>query len=421
MPISSDVVVVGGGLAGKTAALSAAKTGASVHLVTHKKSTLRNASGLVDVLGYVPDGEGPLPDPYAAMDELPEEHPYRIVGEDAVREGLELFDEAVGDSYLGGHTDTNALVPTHGGTVKPTARYPASSAAGLASDDRDMLLVGFEMLTDFDAGVAADHLEAAGVPFEVRGVTVPFPKRFRTDSQVTRFAQALDENEDANGRGTRSALAATVAAELEDEERVGFPALLGEDHPDEIRADLEAELGVDVFEVPMGPPSLPGKRLEYTLNDALDEAGVNISYGNPVVDYEADGDRIESVVVDRKGAKVPYAADQYVLATGGTISKGIWSDREGVRERVFGCHVPHPDDRYDWFVDGVFDDQPFSRFGVVPGDDLQPLDADGAPEFENLRAAGSVLGGANIAREKSGSGVSLATGLAAGRSAGELA
>ncbi len=420
MAVESDVVVVGGGLAGVASALAAAKTGASVHLITHKKSTLRNASGLIDVLGYVPDGAGPLTDPYEAFDELPEEHPYRIVGEDAVREGLALFDEAVGDAYLGSHTDTNALLPTHGGTVKPTARYPASSAAGLASDDRDLLLVGFERLTDLDAPVAAEHLEAAGVPFDARGVTVEFPKRFRTDSKVTRFAQALDEDEDAGGRGTRAALAAAVKPHIEGASRVGFPAVLGEDHPDEIRADLAAELGADVFEVPMGPPSLPGKRLEYALYDALDEAGVHISYGNPVVDYRADGDRISAVVVSRKGAKIDYDAEQYVLATGGTISKGIWSDRDSVVERVFGCHVPHSDDRYDWFVDGVYDDQPFSRFGVVPGEDLQPLDADGVPEFENLRAAGAVLGGANIAREKSGSGVSLATGHAAGRSAGEL-
>ena len=54
MAIASEVLVVGGGLAGTTAALSAAREGADVRLVSHKQSTLHQASGLVDALGYLP-------------------------------------------------------------------------------------------------------------------------------------------------------------------------------------------------------------------------------------------------------------------------------------------------------------------------------------------------------------------------------
>jgi glycerol-3-phosphate dehydrogenase subunit B len=73
MPICDDVVVVGGGLAGLMAALAAAESGAQVRLISHKKSTLRQASGLVDVLGAV-DGDAPIADPFAAVDRLPEDH-----------------------------------------------------------------------------------------------------------------------------------------------------------------------------------------------------------------------------------------------------------------------------------------------------------------------------------------------------------
>jgi glycerol-3-phosphate dehydrogenase subunit B len=421
MPISEDVIVVGGGIAGSAAALSAAETGASVRLVSHKKSTLRHASGLIDVLGYTADGSGPLADPYEALGSLPEGHPYRVVGSDAVREGLALFDEIVGDEYLGDHTDTNALVPTHGGAVKPTARYPRAAAGGVASDDRDMLLVGFESMTDFEASLAADHLDAAGVPFDVTGVTVEFPKTFRADAKVTRFAKALDTDEDVGGRGTREALAAAVEPHLSGAERVGFPSLLGDDHRHEVRDDLESYLGAEVFEVPMGPPSLPGLRLEDLLFDALDEAGVGISTGNKAVGYETDDGALSAVVVDRQGREIPYHANAFVLATGGLVGKGIGSSREGVREPLFDCHVPHPEDRYDWFVDDAFGDHPFAAFGVSPDDRLRPQDADGDAEFENLFAAGGVVGGADVAAEKSASGVSLATGVVAGREAGESA
>jgi glycerol-3-phosphate dehydrogenase subunit B len=428
MAIDSAVLVVGGGLAGLTSALAAARAGADVRLLSHKRSTLRNASGLVDVLGYAPDGEGPLVDPFGAIPELPDRHPYRTVGVETVREGLALFDDAV-PGYRGGHTDRNALVPTHGGTVKPTARYPASAEAGLASDARETLLVGFEALTDFDAAHAAAHLEAAGVPFDVRGVTVRFPGDLRADAGVTRYAALLDGDEvTVNGRsvGARQALAERVKPHLGEAERAGFPAVLGDDDPAGVREGLADALGADVFEVPMGPPSLPGLRLAERLFDALDAAGASIETGNPVVGYEAEdasgrgSTRVERVFVDKNGADIPYAAEQYILATGGLVGKGLDSDRETVREPVFGCHVPHPEDRYEWFADDAFGDHPFARFGVDTDGDLRPVDARGEPEFGNLRAAGNVLGGYDFAAEKSGGGVSIATGYAAGRAAAEV-
>ncbi|UPW00307.1 glycerol-3-phosphate dehydrogenase subunit GlpB [Halorussus gelatinilyticus] len=468
MAIEDDVTVVGGGLAGMTAALAAARDGAEVRVLSHKDSTLKSASGLVDVLGYRPrsaaadergagsdesandadrgeessPADGPLADPFDAIPDLPESHPYRTVGVEGVRDALALFDEVVGDRYRGSHTDRNALVPTHVGSVKPTARYPATAAAGLASDDRSALLVGFETVTDFDAPLAAAHLESAGVPFAARGATIAFPGDFRVDAKITRFADALDANErvavEGDGYTTelpvRTALAEAVKPHLRGEERVGFPAILGQHDPAEVCADLESELGAAVFEVPMGPPSLPGMRLEGAFLAACREAGVRFTTGNPVVDYETgdgtsggsgdetgdgDGDApgIAAVRVERNGAAIPFHADQFVLATGGLVGKGIDSDRESVEEPIFDCHVPHSRDRYDWFADDAFGDHPFARFGVETDDDLRPLDREGDVEFSNLRAAGAVLGGYDFAAEKSGAGVSLATGVAAGRSA----
>ncbi len=421
MAIESDVLVIGGGLAGLTSALSAARSGADVRLVSYKQSTLRNASGLVDILGYTPDGEGPVTDPYDAIPELPEEHPYRTVGIETLREGMELFDEVAPD-YQGGHTDTNALIPTHGGTIKPTARYPSSASAGLASDNRDVLLVGIEAMTDFDAHHAAAHLEAAGVPFDVRGETIEFPGELRADAKVTRFAKLLDNDSEVSVRGrkrpARQALAERVNPKIDNETRIGFPAILGDDNAGEVRAELSERLGADVFEVPMGPPSLPGLRLEDALFEALDEAGASIETGNPVEGYETENGAIEKVYIEKNGAKIPNSADQYILATGGLVGKGINSDREHVYEPVFGCHIDHSEDRYDWFDTEAFGNHSFASFGVQTDSQLRPLDESGELEFENLRAAGSVLGGYDFAAEKSGSGVSIATGYEAGNGAG---
>ena len=44
MAIESEVLVIGGGLAGLTSALKAAREGADVRLVSYKQSSLRHAS-----------------------------------------------------------------------------------------------------------------------------------------------------------------------------------------------------------------------------------------------------------------------------------------------------------------------------------------------------------------------------------------
>jgi glycerol-3-phosphate dehydrogenase subunit B len=413
--IGTEVLVVGGGLAGSVAALSAAREGAQVTLVSKSESTLTQASGLVDVLGRV-DGDL-VADPFAAIADLPESHPYSVVGTEALREGLALFDDVTGDRYRGG--DRNALVPTTQGTVKPTLRYPASVAPGIAGDGRETLLVGIATDPDFDAKRAADSLDST-VPGDVRGVTVRFP-RLRDDAKRTRYAKLLTENEEF-----RDALVEKIAPKVDGADRVGFPAVFGED-PAFVRAELEAGFDaagepVSVFEVPTGPPSIPGTRLRDLLRHELEAAGVELVTGVPVVDFEAEsakggdenGERVASVVVDRNGARVPYAPEQVVLATGGLVGEGIDSERDRVYEPVFDLHVPHPDDRYDWSEAGAFDDHAFARFGVRIDSEGRPLDAAEAVAYENLRAAGAVVGGADTAIGKAASGVSLATGWRAG-------
>ncbi|MFP4625619.1 MAG: glycerol-3-phosphate dehydrogenase subunit GlpB [Natronomonas sp.] len=421
MAIHSEVLVVGGGLAGKTAAIAASRAGADVRILSKNSSTLRQASGLVDVLGYLPIVDRPraISNPFDRIADLPDDHPYSIVGVDALRNGLALFDDVTANDYRGDHTPRNALIPTISGTVKPTGRYPSSMAPGLASDDRSALIVGFRSTTDFDARLLADRLANVDVPFDVEGVDVSFGKGVRDDAIRTHIARALDQNEPLHGSPARTALADAISPHLGDAERVGLPAVLGLDAHETVRSTLEDRLGVAVFELPGGPPSIPGLRLESCLDGAVDSSGVRRETGNPVVGFEATGEEIETVTVDRNGTRVSYGAERFVLATGGLVGKGITANRESVREPVFGCHIPHPSDRPHWYVDEVFGDQPYARFGVRTDDDLRPLDADGISEFSNLHAAGAVLGGADVAREKSAGGVSLATGYAAGRAAAQ--
>lgn len=416
MPIRSDVLVIGGGLAGMTAGIAAAKAGATVTVVSATESTLRQASGLIDVLGYPTPGDGPIADPYAGISLLPESHPYQMLGAENIADGLSLFDEVTGELYAG--ENRNALLPTAAGTLKPTSRYPATMQAGLLSDPRSTVLLGFDGIVDVRGPLAADRLAASDVPCSIRGEMCEFPADFRSDAKITRYARALDRNETVNVDGedtpVREALTAKIEPLVGDADRIGLPAILGLDAPSAIKTALEAALDTAVFELPMGPPSIPGIRLASRLESALREAGGSYHGGVPVIDYESQGDLITAVTVDRNGSRIPYTADAYVLATGGLVGHGIETTREAVTEPIFGCYVEAPTDRYEWFEDTAFGRHRFPAFGVAVDSSLRPRNASGSVEFENLWAAGAVIGGFDFAAENSGSGISIATGRIAG-------
>jgi glycerol-3-phosphate dehydrogenase subunit B len=434
--MTDDVVVVGGGIEGYVAALTAAleEPVADVRLLVQDDGRFCHEPGWIDLLGYPPadgdsagdDGAGPvrepLQEPFAALADLPEDHPYSRAGIEEVRRALSLFEELSG--YEGLDSDANALVATATGEVTPTFLYPDSVASGLASDGRETLLVGFERIVDFDAALAAAKLDEQ-LPYDVGHTTIELDVEVGGAEPAERFAEVLDDNEELDGElPARRAVAGKIRNDLDIEPRIGFPAVLGRSAADDVRSDLEAILQADVFEVPLGPPSMPGLRLADRLRSELDDAGVAVETGMTVTDVGTADDRIASVEVAGGSAegddlRERYEGEQFVLATGGLGAGGLRADRERIREPAFGCHVAQPADRADWVAEGFLDDQPFARAGLAVDDEFRPLDADGTPEFENLRAAGRVLGGADVAAEQSTGGVAVVTGYAAGQLAAE--
>lgn len=420
----ADVLVLGRGLGGYAAALAAtsAAAGVDVHLVCGPERPLDRHTGLIDVLGHGPEAAGPVVDPFDAVPSLPADHPYRVLGTDAIRAGLSLFDEATGGEYLGETATENALVPSMRGHPTPAARYPAASAHGLLSDEGDALLVAFQQLPDFHGLLAAERLASADVPFEVDGVRTQAPVTVGDEEPALAIARALDENDAVGPRNqpAREGLARALTTIATDEDRFGFPAVLGVAETSAIHATLSAELDVRVFEIPVGPPSVPGRRLEALLRDAVREAGVTVHRDRTVADVRAGPESIDAVeLADEADGPDQLTPGAVVLATGGPAAGGIAADRDGVREPLCSCHVPHPSDRGAWTSADPLGDHALARLGVRIDDAARPLSADHAPEYDNLYAAGSVVGGHDPDAEGSRSGVALASGYVAGTRAAE--
>lgn len=422
--IDADVAVVGGGLAGSTAALAAARhrPDASVYLLSTDGPDF--GDGLLRVLRAAPSGEHPVVDPVAAAADLPEDHPYRLLGTDALREGLALFDDVTRETYCGASSSANALVPTFHGRVTPAARYPAAMAPGLASRAASALLVGLAELPDLDGPLAASRLRTAGIPFDVAGTNVSLPVEVNDGQPAVALARELDANPTvAEGRDLRGVLADRVRPSLGVADRVGFPAVLGRTETAAVHAALGAALDVDVFEVPLPGPHLPGRRLQDCFASALEAADVR-SLGHGI---DVGGSGVDAAVPADGPVRVTLAdgetvrASAVVLATGGLAAGGLRTDRTGVCEPLFDCRVPHPSGRLAWSDPDPFGDHAFARFGVRIDDAARPLDGDGRPHDGRLFAAGRVVGGRNFVAEGSQGGVSLATAHVAGTRAVEVA
>jgi glycerol-3-phosphate dehydrogenase subunit B len=378
------IVVVGTGLAGLVAAVKLAEGGERVVVLAKGVGATHLSPCTIDVLGYAPDR---VARPLDAVADLADDHPYAIVGRDAIVSAAAWWRDSMG---FAGSLDENLLLPTAVGALKPSALVPGTMAAGAGPDP--VCVVGFRALKDFHAALLADNLGRAGI--DARSVELDLRPEGRVDANSLAFARAFDD------RVFRDAVVRALSPR--DGERVAFPAVLGVDGS--AWADVQERLGRPVFEVPTLPPSVPGMRVAKALRERLRRAGGRVLLNNVVVGAERAGERVSALRVRVGLREVAYAADWVVLATGGFASGGLELDsRWQPREVALGLPVSGvPADQR--FVSEYFAEHPMGRAGVTVGPDLRP------EGHENVLVAGATLAGAQPWKEKSGDGISLATG-----------
>jgi glycerol-3-phosphate dehydrogenase subunit B len=415
-----DLVVAGAGLAGLTAAVRVAEAGRRVLVLAKGVGGTHLGPGCIDVLGYAePPARGErgraerVERPRESLAQLAAEqpgHPYALVGT-TLSAAVEWFKERVAEgplrpyAYVGG-LDENLLLPTAVGAAKPSAVVPETMAGGDLRAGGRFCIVGFRPLKDFHSAFLADNLARAelGAAIAARGVELDLPAGGPADMNALGLARRFDEE------AFRGELVAQLAGRLGAEERVGFPAVLGVADPHGVWSDLERRLGRPVFEIPTLPPSVPGIRVFTTLRDALRRAGGRLILNAVVVGAERANGRLTAVRAIAGGREVVHEAERLVLATGGFASGGLELDsRWRARETALGLPVTGVPDG-ERFRPEYFADQPMARAGVAVDGELHPVGDRGDPLYENVHVAGASLAGSVPWREKSGDGVSLASG-----------
>jgi glycerol-3-phosphate dehydrogenase subunit B len=176
---------------------------------------------------------------------------------------------------------------------------------------------------------------------------------------------------------------------------------------------VQTALGRPVFEVPTLPPSVPGMRLAAVLREALRRLGGTVRLNNVVVGAEADGSRVRALRVRVGLREERLEAGAFVLASGGFASGGLELDSHWqAREVALGLSVAGVPEG-ERFTADYFAAQPMARAGVAVDDELRPVGPGGDVIYENVRVAGATLAGAEPWKEKSGDGISVATGYRA--------
>jgi glycerol-3-phosphate dehydrogenase subunit B len=382
------IVVVGTGLAGLTAAVRLAEAGERVLVLAKGVGGTHLSPCTIDVLGYDPDR---VTAPGEALARLADDHPYSLVGRDGVAAAVAWWLESM--PYVGGLHE-NLFLPTAVGALKPSALVPETMAAGAGAEP--VCVVGLRALKDFHAPLLADNLTRGGVP--ARAVELDLRPEGRVDANSLGFARAFED------AAFRADVVGALAARLGPEERVAFPAVLGLHRWREVWSDLYGRLGRPVFEVPTLPPSVPGMRVAVLLRERLRRAGGRVILNAVVHGAERAGDRVTAVRARVGLRDVVHRCDWVVLATGGFASGGVeLNSRWRAHEVALGLPVTGVPEG-ERFDAEYFGEHPMSRAGVAVDRRLRPAG------LENVLVAGATLAGAAPWREKSGDGISLATG-----------
>jgi len=418
-PPPTDILVIGAGLAGLTAAWQATRRGLKVHVISRGWGTLYFHAGCVDLMGYYPfHDQVPLSSPIAGLSRLIQDHPrhpYAITGLEVINQALQEFKELCDQSGypLSGSVDQNFLLPTALGTLRPTCLAPATMINGDMRQSRagPILIVGFPQFQDFYPALISANLQAQN--FLSTDYILDLESLHSRHMVTSRILAQLFEKPEF-----RAEVSDALHNRIKGTARIAFPAVLGLEHASEVINDLEKRLGVPIFEIPTLPPSLPGWRINQILVKAIESRGGKVENGIQALSAMVDNGRIVSIINEAAARQRSLQASRFILATGGLLGGGLHTDyKGGIQEMIMNLPVIAPG-RFSEWLDTEFLSQtghPVFQSGIKVDEKFQPISEDGLPIYNNLSIIGNILANAQSIRERSLEGIALTTGFIVGK------
>lgn len=407
-PKNADIVVVGAGLAGLTAALVSAQAGKKVTLLAAGAGALSIGSGCIDLLGYV-DGKAVQGNPLDFIANLPPEHPYPLIGKTAVQSALDFFEQLCRAEHwpLLPTEDKNHWLPTIMGTLKPSYLCPPSSNGRSLEEARSVTVLGIEGIKDCQPELITQQLSnyphLKDKTYTCLCLPSPFGKTHRNISPLD-VARYIDTQQGLDWL-VRSLKALHLRTDV-----LLLPPICGTRASSEAWMSLQQNLDCKVIEMLSIPPGVGGLRLRELLMRALRNYSVNIVENTRVHSAHTSNGRCIAVLATCSTGSTEYRADSFIIATGGFLGEGLIAEAGSAHECIFKFPIAAPQKVEDWSDPHIFGRHAFASMGVRTDSRLLALTADSQKLLSNVHFAGRILGGYDFASEKSGNGVALATG-----------
>ncbi len=405
---ATELAVIGSGIAGFAASVFAVNRKISTALAGNS-GAVAYTTGYLDLLGKLDGSPATITDPWHALEQLREAqpgHPLSRVAVADIRRGFDEFTTFLGETGIvysrAGAGNITALTPA--GTLKQTLCVPATMAAGprALAANANCVIVDFEGLKGFSGREVVANIGDRWPGLATRRIAFPDMARGEVYPEV--MARALEVP------ATREKLAAALNGVAGQAKVIGLPAILGIHRPDQVHANLEKLTGLEIFEIPTMPPSVPGVRLRELLEQALPQKGVTLIPQQKVTALRFDD---EGATLDLRDSFGPIRirARAVILATGRFLSGGLEAHPDGIKEHLLDLPVTQPAGRADWYRERYTDvrGHPIHRAGIEIDAESRPLGRDGRPCNERLFAAGVIVAHQDWIRSRSGAGIAIAT------------
>ncbi len=438
MPVKKcDVAVIGAGMAGAVTAMTAAEAGKSVTVVHRAGGATSLSGGTVDICA------NPFVSPRMKWDKLLDVknniqecilaypfHPYTLLSNNSASSQADTVFEKIAEAVefiearlrnaglaLNGEIGRQTPVPTSLGTWKLTSMFQSSVMAGPPHSNTAVL--GVKGLDFPDAAFLAGMLEStlkakASYPVE----TIDFvevemegdrrwslPELYERVSRPSKWNEFLEKAEKAAGGKYELLL---------------VPPFIPYHSASAENAALAD--GARLREIASAPVNAAGLRLSEALDKALTDSEVE-KIKAKAVSFDTSNGTINKCFISDESETFGLEADKWVLATGKFAGGGLVKE-DGFREKLLDLPLFCEGEEIGniWIKktlgESVTDRHKAFSVGVATDSHLKPLNSDRKVIYDNLHAAGAVLGGYNYHADGCGLGMSILTGRLAGKGAG---
>ncbi|MEZ4271117.1 MAG: FAD-binding protein [Myxococcota bacterium] len=423
-----DVLVIGGGMAGSIAALEANRLGARVAVASRSFGATALSTGAIDI-AYTPALSPAYQSPRTLAEHVMDivahrsAHPYAVLGVErtfsGLRGGYERLQEACTSYGSAGAVttipeldmeDENQWLPSALGTLMPVARAYGAHIGLNLWEGGDVGILQFRGDAHFDAQAVQ-----RGITFDATSLGLSSPDFHRievTGAAHSPMAMARVFDDFA----TVDRLIESLTPQCSGLRGLVVPPVFGLSRAETVLRRLGDALGMPVVEALSCIPSVPGVRLQRTLQTCLHAKAID--HLDEVIEPIIEGSTVKRVRTKKHGE---VGAGAVILATGRFISGGIaWHQQ--CREALFDFPVStevgvlEDDSPHATLRETPQESHPLMTAGLFVNKELQPV-YEGKLAYDNLYAAGMVIGGFASRYALCADGVAVSTGCLAARAA----